>query len=136
MKYEFVHEEILTRALTRRAFVKEQKEHGTDCEHQEALAVLGDAILNVVITGALINKSLVSKGEITEKKKEYVREETLYKTALGLRLQKYIITNKSEEVVKEQPRVLAETLEAVFGAIFLDAEFERVSEVILPLFHL
>ena len=134
LKYHFKDKGKLKRALTRMAYAKEEADQGRQCEHQDALCVLGDSVLDAIVTSALLEKGLKERGVVTEKRKDYVKGETLRKRALDLGLHRFVRTNRSEEERREQPRVLAETLEAVIGAIYLDAGYEEASRIVRLLF--
>lgn len=145
--YTFRRGELLNRALTRKAYAKEKSEAKVDQEHWEdqvALCALGDAVLKTILTDRLTER-LIAKGtkaygkregtrvrkEIKEGREKYETRKALRDIALKLKIHKYVKTNVSEEKVKEQPAVLGETLEAIIGAIFVEAGYGRTKEVVL-----
>lgn len=145
--YTFRRGELLNRALTRKAYAKEKREAKVDPEHWEdqvALCALGDAVLKTILTDRLTERLIVKgtkaygkregiriRKEIKEGREKYETRKALRDIALKLKIHKYVKTNVSEEKVKEQPAVLGETLEAIIGAIFVEAGYGRTKEVVL-----
>jgi len=130
--YFFLNKDLLHRALTRRAYALEQKQKNEDCEDQEILRVLGDAVLRSILVDLLIKSGCSSREEITTKKQRLEREEMLAKIARKLAIGQFIklgIGEKKQKAEKE-PKVLAETLEAVIGAIYFDGGYDKTKEVI------
>lgn len=121
------------RALTRRALANEDPEK--ERPHQEAYCVLGDAVLKTVLVHKLMEKH-DSKEGITEEKKQYESEEGLSEVAEGLEIGSFILTNRGEKKTgaDKQPRVQAETLEALIGAMFLDGGYNKTKEAVLKWF--
>ncbi len=134
--YKFRTKKLCTRALTRKAYAKEQMDKGRRCDDQNALCVLGDAVLDAIITEKLTDQGLDKKGEITEERKQYVSREALHRVAKELKLYEFILTNKSEGVGPGRSRILAETLEAVIGAMFLDSDYEKTKIAVLKWFRI
>ncbi len=147
LHHPFMSDELLTRALTRKAYAMEKMKAKVDqehCEDQIALCALGDAVLKAILTDRL-TENLISKGtetygkredikvrkKIKEGREEHETREALCDTALKLRIHKYVITNVGEDKVKKQPAVLGETLEAIIGAIFVASGYEKTREVVL-----
>ena len=136
--YSFKDKNLLTRALTRKAFALEQKQQKRDCEDQEIFRTLGDAVLKTVLVDLLILKSgCKTRDDITTRKKKLEREEGLVPISRELKIGSSIRFGKGEikQNAKEEPYVLAETLEAVFGAIYLDGGFDDSKKVITRLFE-
>jgi len=135
--YSFSDKNLLNRALTRKAYALEQKQRNRDCEDQEIFRTLGDAILKSVLVDLLIKSGCKTRGEITDKKKRLEREEMLAKICQDLRIGPFIKLGIGEKKQKadEEPRVLAETLEALIGAIYLDGGYDSSKEVITRWFE-
>lgn len=136
--YGFKDKQLLERALTRRAYANEQKQKNKDCEDHEIFSTLGDAVLKVVLVDLLIKKDRkTTKGHITVEKAKLERGEWLAEIGRELEIGSYIIMNSGEKERKENenPRVLAEILEAIIGAIYLDGGYEVSKEVIIKLFE-
>ena len=136
--YTFRTKKHRTRALTRRAYAKEQKDLKKKCEDQEAFCVLGDAVLKAILTDGLIEKRNETRKDITEKKQELENQTALKDIALDLGIDGFILTNKGEKKTgaDKQPRVLAETFEAIIGAMFLDAGYKKTRSVVLKWFDI
>lgn len=127
--YVFQSREILKQALTHRSF-------GT--AHNERLEFLGDSILNCIIAQALYERFLnVREGDLSRLRANLVRQETLAEIAQGLGLGEQLRLGEGE--LKSggfrRPSILADGLEALFGAVFLDGGFDKARETVLRLFE-
>ena len=133
LQYSFTTKELLERALTRKAYALEQKEQGQDLEDQELFRILGDVVLKAVLVDLLIKEGCTTRGEITEKKKELEREETLKEISQKLGIGPYILLGAGEakQNANKEPNVLAETLEAIIAAIYRDRGYDAVMNVII-----
>ncbi len=134
--YFFFDKRILARALTTKAYALEQAQKGQTCEDQQAFCVLGDAVLKTALTELLIRAGYQAKGEITDKKKELECEAklaTLSETT-GVAFVIKLGEGEKQQKAYEQPRVLAETFEAVIGGIYFDGGFSAARETIRRLF--
>lgn len=119
--YTFKDPEILNEAQTRRAFHNEKPE----AEFMDALATLGDAVLDAVVIYRLYEKGEREKGKLTRKKELAVKREKTRKFAKDHNLGTYIQWGKGEaadEVCKNSARALDTVTEALIGAVYLDAE--------------
>ncbi len=136
--YTFNNTYFLNRALTRKAFALEQRQQNIECDDQEIYRTLGDAVLKTVLIDLLIKSGVNSRGEITSRKKTLEREEHLAAIGKKLGIGSFILLGKGEEKQKadEEPYVLAETFEAVVGAIYLDGGFEACKNTIINLVEL
>ena len=136
--YNFSDKSLLERALTRKAYALEQKQKNIECEDQEVFRILGDAVLSMVLVDLLIKAGNDTRDGITQKRKYLVREETLAQISRDLNVGSYIKLGIGEEKQKaqEEPKVLAETLEALIGGIYLDSGFDTSKDVITKLFKI
>lgn len=136
--YTFSDKNLLNRALTRKAYALEQKQQKIECENQEIFRTLGDAVLKTVLIDLLIKSGVKSRGEITSRKKSLEREEGLAEISKRLGIGSYLKLGKGEEKQKadEEPYVLAETFEAVIGAIYLDRGYDACKEIIMRWFDI
>ncbi len=136
--YNFSNKNLLKRALTRKAYANEQKQHNQDCEDQEVYRILGDAVLKLVLVDRLIASGCGTREDITLKKKELEREEKLAEIGRNLGIGHAIILGIGEKKQKanEEPKVLAETLEALIAAIYLDGGFDASRETISKWFKI
>jgi len=136
--YTFDDKCYLDRALTRKAYALEQKQQNIDCKDQEIYRTLGDAVLKAVLIDLLIGSGVDSRGAITSRKKSLEREEGLAEISERLGIGSYLKLGKGEikQRADKEPYVLAETFEAVIGAIYLDGGFEACRETIEKLFDI
>jgi ribonuclease III len=117
-------------ALTHSSYAKQKK--GT--KYNERLEFLGDSVLSLAVTEYIFlvykNKK---EGELTKLRALVVCEDSLYQVALKLNLGKYIIMSKGEEITGGRSRVsiLADCLEALIAAIYIDLGFEKAREFIM-----
>ncbi len=136
--YHFQDQAPLVLALTHSSFAHETA--GTSClwESNERLEFLGDAVLGLVITGYLYEKyPLLSEGKMSAMKSRLVSGGMLGKIAKGLNLGKFLLLGRGEEKLggRLKKPMLARTLEAMVGAVFLDGGVESAQEVVLRLFQ-
>lgn len=111
---------LLLRALTRLAYTLEA---GLPADaHMDALATLGDAVINVAVVEAVVAEGAHDKGAITNRKMNLVNMTRLRALAEDLDLADYVRWGKGEAAqrVWTSGRVLAECLEALIGAVYLD----------------
>ena len=132
LKYTFNNKELLNRALTRRAYALEQKQQNQICEDQEIYRVLGDGVLRAVLVDLLIKAGGTTREEITTRKQKLEREETLAEIARKLSIGQFIKLGIGERKMNadKEPKVLAETLEAIIGAIYFDRGYDTVKIVV------
>jgi ribonuclease III len=126
--HRFEQTALLQRALTHRSF-------GAD--HNERLEFLGDAVLNLAVSRLLFERHGSSdEGDLTRVRAHLVREESLHKTALALGLPEVLRLSEGEARGggAQRPSMLADALEALIGATFLDAGYERAAALVRRLF--
>jgi ribonuclease-3 len=115
--HAFRRPELLARALTHRS-------HGAT--HNERLEFVGDAVLNCVVAVALFERfPAIPEGELSRVRASLVNRDTLTRLARGLGLGAEIRLGEGEvrSGGGERPSILADALEAIFGAVFVDAGF-------------
>jgi ribonuclease-3 len=115
--HAFRQPELLARALTHRS-------HGAT--HNERLEFVGDAVLNCVVAVVLFERfPMIPEGELTRVRASLVNRETLARLARELDLGSEITLGEGEvrSGGAERPSILADALEAIFGAVFVDAGF-------------
>lgn len=119
----FRNKELLAQALTHRSAVRESRVHG----HNERLEFLGDAVLELAATEYLYNLSEKPEGELTNWRSALVQRDHLGTVGRELKLGDYLILSRGEEASggRERVSLLANALEAVIGAIYLDRGFEE-----------
>ncbi|OGV96404.1 ribonuclease III [Microgenomates group bacterium RBG_16_45_19] len=117
---------LLTEALTHRSYLNE---HPRVTRHNERLEFLGDAVLELGVSQFLYDKFPQKKeGDLTTLRAALVRTSTLAEVALNLNLGTQLRLSKGEEVTggRTNPSLLANTLEAVIGALYLDQGYTAV----------
>ncbi len=105
--------------------------------HNERLEFLGDSILNCVVASLLFERySKIDEGDLSRLRANLVKQQSLYEIAQRLELSQFLRLGEGE--LKSggfrRPSILADTLEALFGAIFLDAGFDVACKVIRALY--
>jgi ribonuclease-3 len=122
--YHFFEKQHLIRALTHPAYANELLQQNKRCMDQMAYSTLGDAVLKTALILFLMEKGIQSKGKITQEKECLEDNPTLAKVAGRLRIRKYIRLGRGEKGLWRdgEETILADTLEALIGAIFLDSD--------------
>lgn len=105
--------------------------------HNERLEFLGDSILNCVVASLLFERyNKIDEGDLSRLRANLVKQQSLYEIAQRLELSQFLRLGEGE--LKSggfrRPSILADTLEALFGAIFLDAGFDAARDVIRSLY--
>ncbi len=134
--YTFNNPQLLECALTHRSFAAE---HSDIAEDNERLEFLGDAVLELVMTRLLFDLygNAYSEGDLTRMRAFLVNEAQLAKQAEGIGLGHYIRLGKGEERSggRRKKSILADTFEAVMGAIYLDGGLEPCFSFVKRLFN-
>lgn len=105
--------------------------------HNERLEFLGDSVLNCVVASLLFERyAKIDEGDLSRLRANLVKQQSLYEIAQRLELSQFLRLGEGE--LKSggfrRPSILADTLEALFGAIFLDAGFDAARDVIRALY--
>ena len=132
--YVFQDPGLLRLALTHPSVAHEQ---GTPVQTNQRLEFLGDAVLQLALTRELYEKfPTFGEGPLTKARAKLVNRRSLADRARQLGLGNYLIVSRGEEISggRERPSALADTFEALLGAIFLDGGFERARDFILRQF--
>ncbi len=134
--YSFENVSWLQRALTHRSYVNESREKSA--EDNERLEFLGDAVLDLVICQALMDRFPKSpEGELSKMKAKIVSETSLADLARQIDLGAFLFLGKGEERTRgsEKPSLLANAFEALIAAIYLDTGLESARQLILAHFE-
>jgi ribonuclease-3 len=126
--YEFSDPRLLQRALTHRSYA---------AEHNERLEFLGDSVLGCIISRYLYSTfAHLAEGELSRLRSSLVKEGTLVTFAQQVDLGRYLLLGEGERRSggAERPSILADGMEALFGAVFLDAGFPAAEQVVLNLY--
>lgn len=127
----FKDKALLRQAFVHRSFINENK--GSQSEHNERLEFLGDAVLELISTVYLYKKYPQSnEGELTAFRSALVNAVNLAEVAAKLQMEKFLLLSHGESKDKGKARqyILANTIEALIGAIYLDQGYE-VTETFL-----
>jgi ribonuclease III len=122
--HRFEDPTLLVRALTHRS---------ASADHNERLEFLGDAVLSACVSSTLVMRyRAASEGELTRVRAQLVREESLHRMALGLSLPSLIRLSEGEARGGGAQRVsiLADAVEALIGAVYLDAGYPAALAVV------
>ena len=135
MGYTFRNPSLLVEALTHPSAVKEGKSPGPD---NQRLEYLGDAVLQLVVSGLLMERFPdAGEGDLSTLRADLVRRENLAELAFGIDLIDFVRVGPSLESAPlvAQETVAADAFEALAGALFLDGTWTRVRETLIPLFQ-
>ena len=129
LQHAFSDSRLLTRALTHRSF-------GPD--HNERLEFLGDAVLNLAVADLLYQRlGQLPEGDLSRVRANLVKQETLHQLAVTLGLPTAVRLGEGEvrSGGKKRPSILADALEAIIGAVYLDGGFVVVQALVQRLFQ-
>lgn len=128
LQHVFSNADLLDQALTHRSF-------GAD--HYERLEFLGDSVLNLAVSDLLYQRlAQLDEGDLSRIRANLVKQETLHQLAVELGLPACIRLGEGEmrSGGKKRPSILADTLEALIGAVYLDAGFIAAQQLVHRLF--
>lgn len=129
LEHEFSNPRLLQQALTHRSF---------SADHNERVEFLGDSVLNLAVAGLLYERlSDLPEGDLSRVRANLVKQDTLHKLAveLGLPLLIRLGEGEAKSGGQKRPSILADALEAVIGAVFLDAGFDKADRLVRRLFR-
>jgi len=122
----FKNEALLRQAFTHRSYLNENKRAGL--AHNERLEFLGDAVLELIVTEYLYSKyPKYNEGEMTSLRASVVNANTLSEVATALGMNEYLLLSHGEakDIGRARQYILANTFEALVGAIFIDAGYDE-----------
>ena len=128
MRYEFRNAELLRQALTHRSH---------SATHNERLEFLGDSVLNCAVAALLFQRfGKLDEGDLSRVRANLVKQQSLYEIAQALNISEGLRLGEGElrSGGFRRPSILADTLEAILGAIFLDGGFDAAQTVIKRLY--
>jgi ribonuclease III len=129
---KFKDKELLKRSLTHRSFLNENKDE--ELKNNERLEFLGDAVLELVISEYLFNTYPErAEGDLTSFRAAVVKTDSLAKISKQLGIGEFLLMSKGEEMTggREKDYLLANTFEAIIGALYLDQGYEPVKEFLI-----
>ena len=129
LQHQFSDPSLLQRAVTHRSF---------SAEHNERLEFLGDSVLNLAVSTLLYRRlQAQSEGDLSRVRANLVKEGTLHQLAKDLRLDQVLHLGEGEARSggHQRPSILADTLEALIGAVYLDAGYAVAEALVLRLYE-
>jgi ribonuclease-3 len=131
LRYSFREPQTLYRSLIHRSYAHENPQ--IQQPDNETLEFLGDAVLGLTVSHLLLERfPNLNEGELSRLRSSIVNERELAKIASGLNLGDYLLLGKGEESTggRQKPSLLADALEAVLAAIYLDGGLEGAFDVV------
>ena len=128
VQHTFADASLLVRALTHRSY---------SSDHNERLEFLGDSVLGVVVADILYQRlKNLPEGDLSRVRANLVKQDTLHQLALTLGLPEVIRLGEGEmrSGGQKRPSILADALEAVIGAVYLDAGFAAAQALVQRLY--
>ena len=122
--YRFVNVGLLQQALTHRSF---------SADHNERLEFLGDSVLNLAVAHVLYEKlGELPEGDLSRVRANLVKQDTLHQQALSLGLSGILRLGEGEmrSGGQKRPSILADALEAILGAVYLDADYPTAQALV------
>ena len=129
LQHRFSDPSLLQRAVTHRSF---------SAEHNERLEFLGDSVLNLAVSTLLYRRlQAQNEGDLSRVRANLVKEGTLHRLAKDLRLDQVLHLGEGEARSggHQRPSILADALEAVIGAVYLDAGYVVAEALVLRLYE-
>lgn len=127
---EFDNKDLLLEALTHRSYLNENPDWGIS--HNERMEYLGDAVLELVVTEYLYNNYPNPEGELTNWRAALVNANMLAKISSKIDLNDFVLLSRGEskDIGRARQFILANAIEAIIGAIYLDRGYEESKKFI------
>ena len=128
LQHEFANPKLLTLALTHRSF---------SSDHNERIEFLGDSVLNLAVAALVYEQLSASpEGDLSRVRANLVKQDTLHQlaTVLGLSALLRLGEGEARSGGAKRPSILADALEALIGAVYLDAGFVKADQLVRRLF--
>jgi ribonuclease-3 len=128
LQHEFSNPKLLTQAVTHRSF---------SADHNERLEFLGDSVLNLAVADLLFERlSSLPEGDLSRVRANLVKQDTLHQLAVQIGVPEVIRLGEGESRSggQKRPSILADALEAIIGAVYLDAGFVAAQSLVHRLF--
>jgi ribonuclease-3 len=129
--FKFKNKDLLTQAFTHRSYLNENP--GFKLEHNERLEFLGDAVIELIVTENLYKEyPQKTEGDLTNWRASLVNAKMMTSVAEDLGFNEFLLLSKGEakEGGKARAYILANTFEALLGALYLDSGYEPCAEFI------
>lgn len=124
LQHEFADKALLERAVTHRSF---------SADHNERLEFLGDSVLNLAVSSLLYRAlGTQAEGDLSRVRANLVKQDTLHQLAVGLQLADVLRLGEGESRSggARRPSILADALEALIGAVYVDAGFAAADALV------
>ena len=129
LQHAFSNASLLQRAVTHRSF---------SADHNERLEFLGDSVLNLAVASLLYQRlSDLPEGDLSRVRANLVKQDTLHQLALRLQVSDVLRLGEGESKSggQQRPSILADALEALIGAVYLDAGYASAEALVHRLFQ-
>lgn len=129
--HTFTHRDLLVESVTHRSYLNEHPDFHVN--HNERMEFLGDAVLELVVTEFLYKSFDIDEGKLTNLRAALVNAKILAEISNEIGFEDYLFLSKGEQKdagSKARMYILANAIEAIIGAIYLDAGFEAASAFI------
>ena len=129
LQHQFSNASLLQRAVTHRSF---------SADHNERLEFLGDSVLNLAVASLLYQRlSDLPEGDLSRVRANLVKQDTLHQLALRLQVSDVLRLGEGESKSggQQRPSILADALEALIGAVYLDAGYTSAEALVHRLFE-
>ena len=129
LQYSFANGALLQLAVTHRSFC---------ADHNERLEFLGDSVLGLAVSTMLFQQLKgTPEGELSRMRANLVKQDTLHQIALRLQLAKVLRLGEGESKSggRERPSILADAVEAIIGAVYLDAGYTQAEAIVHHLYE-
>jgi len=129
LQHLFADQTLLVRAVTHRSFA---------ADHNERLEFLGDSVLNLAVADLLYQRlSTLPEGDLSRIRANLVKQDTLHQLAVNLGLPEVVRLGEGElrSGGSRRPSILADALEALIGAVYLDAGYAAAQGLVHRLFQ-
>lgn len=126
----FKDENLLRQSLIHRSYLNENP--GEELEHNERLEFLGDAVLELIVTEYLYRNHPNPEGDLTSWRAALVNSQMMAEVANDLRINDFLFLSKGEskDTGRARQAILANTLEAIIGAVYLDSGYQKAKEFV------
>ena len=129
LQHVFSDPSLLQRAVTHRSF---------SADHNERLEFLGDSVLNLAVASLLYQRlAQLPEGDLSRVRANLVKQDTLHQLALRLKVSEVLRLGEGESKSggQQRPSILADALEALIGAVYLDAGYASAEALVHRLFE-
>lgn len=136
LNYSFSNKDLLKTALTHSSYANENKMKVI--ENNERMEFLGDSIISLIVSQYLYKKyPNYPEGDLTKIRAMVVCESSLSYAARKINLGDYILLGKGEDITggRDRDSILADTIESIAGAIYIDSDFKSINNILLKKFE-